>query len=119
MSNFNYNIGQNVSVVLNVSSACDLTVFFHTSLKDNIDAEIQEHVQNPDSGDAVNTFYATASFPTNPSASLYYSTVTFKNCSNKAGGDELIIKPRSAWEYSTVIYRKSPIYSAVNEPSRS
>lgn len=85
--------------------------------KDYIYAEIQEPVQNPDSGDAVNTVYATANCPTNPSASLHYSTITFKNCSKEAGGDELIVKPRSACEYSTVNYSVSSVYSTVNNLS--
>uniref|UniRef100_A0A671UAG4 Ig-like domain-containing protein n=1 Tax=Sparus aurata TaxID=8175 RepID=A0A671UAG4_SPAAU len=98
-------------------SCTDTVLFLHSSLKDYIYAEIQEPVQNPDSGDAVNTVYATANCPTNPSASLHYSTITFKNCSKEAGGDELIVKPRSACEYSTVNYSVSSVYSTVNNPS--
>lgn len=95
------------------------TVFFSIlPWKDYIYAEIQERVQNPDKGGVVNTVYASANCPTNPSDSLHYSTLTFKNCSNKAGGDEMTIKSRSACEYSTVKYNESPVYSS-KEPSRS
>ncbi|KAM8757058.1 uncharacterized protein AB9X84_010037 [Acanthopagrus schlegelii] len=87
--------------------------------EDYIYAEIQERVQNPVKGNVVNTVYASANCPTNPSDSLHYSTITFKNCSNKAGGDEMTIKSRSACEYSTVKYSESPVYSSINEPSRS
>ncbi|XP_030275733.1 uncharacterized protein LOC115583238 [Sparus aurata] len=52
-------------------------------------------------------------------ASVHYSTIVFKNSSNKAGGDKLIVKPRSACEYSTVKHSDSPVYYTVNKPSTS
>uniref|UniRef100_A0A8P4KPD1 Immunoglobulin V-set domain-containing protein n=1 Tax=Dicentrarchus labrax TaxID=13489 RepID=A0A8P4KPD1_DICLA len=77
---------------------------------DYVYEEVQDYVQKPDSGNAVTTIYATANFPTNPSASL----------SDKAGGEAVILKPSSsACEYSTVKNSQSPTYSTVNEPSRS
>ncbi|XP_051272268.1 CMRF35-like molecule 8 isoform X10 [Dicentrarchus labrax] len=88
--------------------------------EDYVYEEVQVYVQKPDSGNAVTTIYATANFPTNPSASLHYSTINFKNSSDKAGGEAVILKPSSsACEYSTVKNSQSPTYSTVNEPSRS
>ncbi|XP_028430564.1 uncharacterized protein LOC114553555 [Perca flavescens] len=80
--------------------------------------EIQEHPHHPDSGNAPNTIYATANFPTTPSASLHYSTVIFTNCSDKAGAETLLTKPSSsACEYSTVKKSQSQTSSSVNQPS--
>ncbi|XP_035858104.1 CMRF35-like molecule 8 [Sander lucioperca] len=80
--------------------------------------EIQEQPHNPDSGNAMNTMYATANFPTSPSASLHYSTVNFKNRSDKAGAEILLTKPSSsACEYSTVKNSQSQTSSTVNQPS--
>ncbi|XP_041817693.1 uncharacterized protein LOC121624125 isoform X3 [Chelmon rostratus] len=87
--------------------------------EDHVYEEMQECVQMPDSGNAVNTIYATANFPTNPSASLCYSTINFQDTNNKAGGEALNLKPRSACEYSTVKHSPSQTCSTVNEPSRS
>ncbi|KAL7407715.1 hypothetical protein ABVT39_012429 [Epinephelus coioides] len=79
--------------------------------EDYIYEEIQEGPQKPDSGHAMN-------FPTNPSDSLHYSTVSFKNCSGEAGGEGLITRPcYSACEYSTVKDSQSPTNSTVNQPS--
>ncbi|XP_044039615.1 uncharacterized protein LOC122870041 isoform X2 [Siniperca chuatsi] len=87
---------------------------------DYVYEEIQQHVQKPDSGNAMNTIYATANFPTNPSDSLHYSSINFQSSSGRAGGEALILKPSSAaCEYSTVKYSQSPTYSTVNQPSRS
>ncbi|XP_049436314.1 uncharacterized protein LOC125891256 [Epinephelus fuscoguttatus] len=86
--------------------------------EDYIYEEIQERPQKPDSGHAMNSIYVTANFPTNPSASLHYSTVSFKNCSGEAGGEGLITRPcYSACEYSTVKDSQSPTNSTVNQPS--
>ncbi|XP_049894311.1 polymeric immunoglobulin receptor-like [Epinephelus moara] len=86
--------------------------------EDYVYEEIQEHPQKPDSGHAMNSIYVTANFPTNPSASLHYSTVSFKNCSGEAGGEGLITRPCfSACEYSTVKDSQSPTNSTVNQPS--
>ncbi|KAI3369839.1 hypothetical protein L3Q82_024421, partial [Scortum barcoo] len=75
-------------------------------------------VQKPDSGNAMKTIYATANFPSDPSASLHYSTINFQSGSDKAGGEELLVKPSSsACEYSAV--KKSPTYWTVHQPSRS
>uniref|UniRef100_A0A8P4K1W9 Immunoglobulin V-set domain-containing protein n=1 Tax=Dicentrarchus labrax TaxID=13489 RepID=A0A8P4K1W9_DICLA len=94
------------------------TVFFILSWKDYVYEEVQVYVQKPDSGNAVTTIYATANFPTNPSASLHYSTINFS--SDKAGGEAVILKPSSsACEYSIVQNSQSPTYSTVSEPSRS
>uniref|UniRef100_A0A8P4G698 Immunoglobulin V-set domain-containing protein n=1 Tax=Dicentrarchus labrax TaxID=13489 RepID=A0A8P4G698_DICLA len=85
---------------------------------DYVYEEVQVYVQKPDSGNAVTTIYATANFPTNPSASLHYSTINFS--SDKAGGEAVILKPSSsACEYSIVQNSQSPTYSTVSEPSRS
>ncbi|XP_033482143.1 polymeric immunoglobulin receptor-like [Epinephelus lanceolatus] len=79
--------------------------------EDYVYEEIQEHPQKPDSGHAMN-------FPTNPSDSLHYSTVSFKNCSGEAGGEGLITRPcNSACEYSTVKDSQSPTNSTVNQTS--
>ncbi|XP_051272278.1 polymeric immunoglobulin receptor-like isoform X14 [Dicentrarchus labrax] len=43
--------------------------------EDYVYEEVQDYVQKPDSGNAVTTIYATANFPTNPSASLHHSTI--------------------------------------------
>ncbi|XP_051251050.1 CMRF35-like molecule 8 [Dicentrarchus labrax] len=86
--------------------------------EDYVYEEVQVYVQKPDSGNAVTTIYATANFPTNPSASLHYSTINFS--SDKAGGEAVILKPSSsACEYSIVQNSQSPTYSTVSEPSRS
>ncbi|KAI3369579.1 hypothetical protein L3Q82_024392 [Scortum barcoo] len=86
--------------------------------EDYVYEEIQERVQKPDSGNAMNTIYATANFPSDPSASLHYSTINFQSGSDKAGGEALLVKPSSsACEYSAV--KKSPTYWTVHQPSRS
>uniref|UniRef100_A0A8C9YN48 Immunoglobulin V-set domain-containing protein n=1 Tax=Sander lucioperca TaxID=283035 RepID=A0A8C9YN48_SANLU len=93
--------------------------FFHRLMMiEYIYEEIQEQPHNPDSGNAMNTMYATANFPTSPSASLHYSTVNFKNHSDKAGAEILLTKPSSsACEYSTVKNSQSQTSSTVNQPS--
>uniref|UniRef100_A0A8C4GZX5 Immunoglobulin domain-containing protein n=1 Tax=Dicentrarchus labrax TaxID=13489 RepID=A0A8C4GZX5_DICLA len=97
-----------------------ILIYKRELLPDYVYEEVQVYVQKPDSGNAVTTIYATANFPTNPSASLHYSTINFKNSSDKAGGEAVILKPSSsACEYSTVKNSQSPTYSTVNEPSRS
>nr|XP_046241044.1 CMRF35-like molecule 8 isoform X2 [Scatophagus argus] len=53
--------------------------------EDYIYEEIQEKVQKPDSGIAVSTIYSTANSPSDPSASLHYCTVKFKNSSEQTG----------------------------------
>ncbi|XP_059185758.1 uncharacterized protein LOC131968767 [Centropristis striata] len=78
--------------------------------------EIQEHRQEPNSGTAMNTINVTANFPTNPSASLHYSTINFQNC--PGNGQALFAgSSSSACEYSTVKNSQSPISSTVNQPS--
>ncbi|XP_034537745.1 polymeric immunoglobulin receptor-like [Notolabrus celidotus] len=82
--------------------------------EDYVYEEIQEGVRNPNSMKSV---YATVNFPTNPSASLQYSTINFKQSPDKAAGDSLILKPSySACEYSSV--RPSPVDTYIIHPSR-
>ncbi|XP_054473185.1 polymeric immunoglobulin receptor-like [Anoplopoma fimbria] len=84
--------------------------------------EIQERPQKPDSGQEMNTIYVSANFPTNPSASLLYSTINFQSCPGEPGGEALITRPSSsACEYSTVKVGQSPssedpLYSTVKKP---
>ncbi|XP_045884556.1 polymeric immunoglobulin receptor-like [Micropterus dolomieu] len=86
--------------------------------EDYVYEEIQQPVQAPDSGIEMNTIYANANFPTNPSASLHYSTINFQSSSDRADGEAVILKPSSAaCEYSTV--KQSETYSTVNQPSSS
>ncbi|XP_038551882.1 CMRF35-like molecule 1 isoform X3 [Micropterus salmoides] len=86
--------------------------------EDYVYEEIQQPVQAPDSGNEMNTIYATANFPTNPSASLHYSTINFQSSSDRVGGETVILKPSSAaCEYSTV--KQNPAYCTVNQPSSS
>uniref|UniRef100_A0A3B4WVF6 Immunoglobulin V-set domain-containing protein n=1 Tax=Seriola lalandi dorsalis TaxID=1841481 RepID=A0A3B4WVF6_SERLL len=92
-----------------------------TSLwKDYVYEEIQKCLPKPDTGNAMNSIYVTGNFPTNPSASLHYSTINFQKSSDKAGGEALVPKPRSsACEYSTVKIIRSPTHSTVVQPSTS
>ncbi|XP_038551885.1 uncharacterized protein LOC119885743 isoform X1 [Micropterus salmoides] len=84
--------------------------------QDYVYEEIQQPVQTPDSGNEMNTIYANANFPTNSSASQYYSTVNFQSSSDRVGGEAVILKPSSAaCEYSAV--KQSETYSTVNQPS--
>ncbi|XP_067359722.1 CMRF35-like molecule 8 [Channa argus] len=55
--------------------------------KDHSYAEIQEPPQKTDPGAAMKTVYATANFPTNPSAFMDYSEITFKNISEKVNSN--------------------------------
>ncbi|XP_045885516.1 polymeric immunoglobulin receptor-like [Micropterus dolomieu] len=86
--------------------------------EDYVYEEIQQPVQAPDSGNEMNTIYANANLPTNPSASLHYSTINFQSSSDRADGEAVILKPSSAaCEYSTV--KQNPSYWTVNQPSSS
>ncbi|XP_026162472.1 polymeric immunoglobulin receptor-like [Mastacembelus armatus] len=72
-------------------------------------AEIQELPQKPNSGTALKTVYATANFPTHPSASILYSKVILPTCSAEVKGDT----------YCTVTGNgQSSACSTVNQPSR-
>ncbi|XP_067359731.1 CMRF35-like molecule 8 isoform X2 [Channa argus] len=55
--------------------------------KDHSYAEIQEPPQKTDPGAAMKTVYATANFPTNPSAFMDYSEITFKNISEEVNSN--------------------------------
>ncbi|KAK2915548.1 hypothetical protein Q8A73_006142 [Channa argus] len=55
--------------------------------KDHSYAEIQEPPQKRDPGAAMKTVYATANFPTNPSAFMDYSEITFKNISEEVNSN--------------------------------
>ncbi|XP_071351512.1 CMRF35-like molecule 1 isoform X4 [Trachinotus anak] len=86
--------------------------------EDYVYEEIQEHLPKPDRGNAMDTIYVSVNLPTNPSASLHYSTINFQNSSEKAGGKTP--KPSSsACEYSTVKTIQSPTYLTVIQPSTS
>ncbi|XP_042262222.1 polymeric immunoglobulin receptor-like [Thunnus maccoyii] len=88
--------------------------------EDNVYEEVQERLQETGSGNAVETIYATANFPTNPCASMHYSTIIFQSSTDKANGEALIHKPRSsACEYSTVRNSQSPIYLTVYKLSKT
>lgn len=96
--------------------------------QDYVYEEIQDHVRNPDSETTTMTVYAAANLPTNPSDSLSYSTINFQKGSDRAGGEQLLLKPSStACEYSGVRTRRpgpdqpprspeEPLYSTVNKP---
>ncbi|XP_063766850.1 uncharacterized protein LOC134882822 isoform X2 [Eleginops maclovinus] len=88
----------------------------HRDKEDYIYKEIPERPQKPDS----------AVFPSNPSASLHYSTINFKSVSGEAA-EVLMTKPSSsACEYATVKdtqiatssdgpSSEDPLYSTVNK----
>ncbi|XP_041636192.1 uncharacterized protein LOC121505130 isoform X4 [Cheilinus undulatus] len=65
--------------------------------------EIQERPQQPDSGIALKSVYATANLPMMPSDTPYYSTITPTNGAGKVNADTY----------------QSPAYSTVNHPHRS
>ncbi|KAL3059279.1 hypothetical protein OYC64_011240 [Pagothenia borchgrevinki] len=85
--------------------------------EDYIYEEIQERPLKPDSGNAINTIYSTANFPTNPSASLHYSTIYFRNGSGEAAEVLMTNPSSSACDYSAVKDGEIPTYSNVNQPS--
>ncbi|XP_044203729.1 polymeric immunoglobulin receptor-like isoform X2 [Thunnus albacares] len=88
--------------------------------EDNVYEEVQERLQETGSGNAVEAIYATANFPTNPPASMYYSTIIFQSSTDKANCEALIPRPSSsACEYSIVRNSQSPIYSTVYKPSKT
>ncbi|XP_067442358.1 polymeric immunoglobulin receptor-like [Thunnus thynnus] len=88
--------------------------------EDNVYEEVQERLQETGSGNAVETIYATANFPTNPCASMHYSTIIFQSSTDKANGEALIPRPSSsACEYSTVRNSQSPIYLTVYKLSKT
>ncbi|XP_035518071.1 uncharacterized protein LOC118328434 isoform X2 [Morone saxatilis] len=70
--------------------------------EDYIYEEVQERPETR-LRNAVTTIYATANFPTNPSASLDYSTINFKNSSDKAGGEAVILKTQLLWPVNTLL----------------
>lgn len=93
--------------------------------EDNVE-DLHEHIQMSDSRNAPSTIYDNINLPTNSSASLLYSTVNFTNKSDKSGADALVLKPGSAFEYSTVKFSQTsdepsraalePLYSKANKP---
>ncbi|XP_038551884.1 uncharacterized protein LOC119885741 isoform X4 [Micropterus salmoides] len=86
--------------------------------EDYVYEEIQQHIQTTVSGNDMNMIYANVNFPTNPSASQHYSSINFQSCSDRVGGEAVILKPSSAaCEYSTV--KQNPSYWTVNQPSSS
>ncbi|XP_042262220.1 uncharacterized protein LOC121894008 [Thunnus maccoyii] len=86
----------------------------------NVYEEVQERLQETGSGNAVEAIYATANFPTNPCASMHYSTIIFQSSTDKANCEALIPRPSSsACEYSIVRNSQSPIYSTVYKPSKT
>ena len=96
-----------------------LTQFFVLPWKDNVYEEVQERLQETGSGNALETIYATAIFPTNPPASMHYSTIIFQTSTDKANGEVLIPRPSSsACEYSTVRNSQGP-NSTVYKPSKT
>ncbi|XP_074541528.1 CMRF35-like molecule 8 [Halichoeres trimaculatus] len=75
--------------------------------------EIPAGIRNPD---PMKTVYATVDFPRNPSVSLLYSTIEFKQSSDRAAGDRPIPKrSSSACEYSSV--KPSPADTHTNHQS--
>ncbi|XP_033982614.1 uncharacterized protein LOC117479626 [Trematomus bernacchii] len=85
--------------------------------QDYIYEEIQDRPQKPDSGHSSTTIYSTANFPTNPSASLRYSTIYFRNGSGEAAEVLMTNPSSSACDYSAVKDGEIPTYSNVNQPS--
>ncbi|XP_034062159.1 uncharacterized protein LOC117539913 [Gymnodraco acuticeps] len=85
--------------------------------QDYIYEEIQERPQKPDSGNSSTTFYSTANFPTNPSASQRYSTIYFRNGSGGAAEVLMTNPSSSACDYSAVKDGEIPTCSNVNQPS--
>ncbi|XP_076003366.1 uncharacterized protein LOC142996295 [Genypterus blacodes] len=86
--------------------------------------EIEERPQQPESGTAITSIYATANLPTNPSAFLQYSTVSFPNRPDKADGGTRKPSP-SACEYSlasTANYSprpaEEPLYQTIDKPQQ-
>ncbi|KAF3855718.1 hypothetical protein F7725_016441 [Dissostichus mawsoni] len=65
----------------------------------------------------ITTIYSTANFPTNPSASLRYSTINFRNVSGEAAEVLMTNPSSSACDYSAVKDRQIPTCSNVNQPS--
>ncbi|KAK5913169.1 hypothetical protein CesoFtcFv8_002978 [Champsocephalus esox] len=89
----------------------------HHDREDYIYEEIQERPLKPDSGNAINKIYSTANFPTNPSASLHYSTIYFRNGSGEAAEVLMTNPSSSACDYSAVKDGEIPTCSNVNQPS--
>ncbi|KAK1900866.1 CMRF35-like molecule 6 [Dissostichus eleginoides] len=85
--------------------------------EDYIYEEIQERPQMPDSGNAINTIYSTANFPTNPYPSLRYTTINFRNGSGEAAEVLMTNPSSSACDYSAVKDGQIPTCSNVNQPS--
>ncbi|XP_038553072.1 CMRF35-like molecule 8 [Micropterus salmoides] len=86
--------------------------------QDHVYEEIQQHIQTPDPGNKIDTIYATATFPTNPSASLHYSTINFQSSSDRVSGEAVTFKPSSvACKYS--LLKQNPAYCTVDLPSSS
>ncbi|XP_067361179.1 CMRF35-like molecule 8 [Channa argus] len=87
--------------------------------EDYIYEDIQEHLHQPDL-DNVLTIYATANFPMDPSASMCYSVIGFKNADDETSA----LRPSSTHcEYSNVKYScrvsaEEPLYSTVNHPQQ-
>lgn len=89
----------------------------HHDREDYIYEEIQERPLKQDSGNAINKINSTANFPTNPSASLHYSTIYFRNGSGEAA-EVLMTNPSSSeCDYSAVKDGEIPTCSNVNQPS--
>ncbi|KAJ4927491.1 hypothetical protein JOQ06_015218 [Pogonophryne albipinna] len=89
----------------------------HHDREDYIYEEIQERPLKPDSGNAINKIYSSANFPTNPSASLHYSTINFRNGSGEAAEVRMTNPTSSECDYSAVKDGEIPTCSNVNQPS--
>ncbi|XP_010783118.1 uncharacterized protein [Notothenia coriiceps] len=66
---------------------------------------------------AITPTYPTANFPTNPSASLRFSTINFRNGSGEAAEVLMTNPSSSACDYSAVKEVEIPTYSNVSQPS--
>ncbi|KAL3059278.1 hypothetical protein OYC64_011239 [Pagothenia borchgrevinki] len=66
---------------------------------------------------AITPIYPTANFPTNPSASLRFSTINFRNGSGEAAEVLMTNPSSSACDYSAVKDGEIPTCSNVNQPS--
>ncbi|KAM7401564.1 hypothetical protein PAMP_016871 [Pampus punctatissimus] len=108
-------VGLIILIITCVAALLLLNVIFiyrrKAPLPDYVYEEIQEHLQQPGSENAVNPIYATI-HPTDPSASVHYANIIFQSTDK---GD---LKPRSSTcEYSTVRYSQSPVYY-LDKPER-
>ncbi|KAI9546636.1 hypothetical protein NQZ68_024534 [Dissostichus eleginoides] len=100
-----------------ITTSASCTQDEEKEITDYIYEEIQERPQKPDSGNTINTIYSTANFPTNPSASLRYSTINFRNGSGEAAEVLMTNPSSSACDYSAVKDGETSTCSNVNQPS--